>query len=204
MGACHACRNADVNLTGGRLSATNLDVRTLTLTDNSVLTHPGATSTSETHLEITTDTLTIDSTSVIDVSARGYLAGRTLGNTTIGASTGLSGGSYGGLGRTVSTGQSNDVYGDFLDPNELGSGGSGNGAGSGGGLVRITAENIVLDGAIRADGETSFAAAGNAGGGGSGGGILISTNVIRSRVTREFLRKTNRKKLGDSRIHWRN
>ncbi len=60
-------------------------------------------------------TLLVDSTSKIDVSGKGYLAGRTTGNTTVGGATGDAGGSYGGLGAS-SGGVSNRVYGDYADP----------------------------------------------------------------------------------------
>ena len=45
--------------------------------------------------------LSVDATSRIDVSGKGYLPGRTTGNTTVGGATGNSGGSYGGLGGTT-------------------------------------------------------------------------------------------------------
>ena len=49
--------------------------------------------------------------------------GRTLGNTSVGGSTRRNGGSYGGLGAIGNLGGSaNATYGDFLNPNELGSG----------------------------------------------------------------------------------
>ena len=64
------------------------------------------------------NTLSIDETSVIDVSGKGFLAGRTVGNTTVGASTLRAGGSYGGLGGPGNgAGLPGDVYGDFRDPN---------------------------------------------------------------------------------------
>ncbi len=44
-------------------------------------------------------TILVDATSKINVSGKGYLPGRTTGNTTEGGATGSSGGSYGGLAR---------------------------------------------------------------------------------------------------------
>ena len=119
-------------------------------------------------------TLTLDATSRIDVSSKGYLASRTLGNTTTGASSSRVGGSYGGLGGLGNSGGSaNAVYGDLRAPNELGSGG--NGGGKGGGLTRITATEVVLDGAIRADGGNG----GTTTGAGSGGGIRMDVGTLR-------------------------
>ncbi|MEJ5199410.1 MAG: hypothetical protein WHX53_10845, partial [Anaerolineae bacterium] len=86
------------------------------------LTHSPATADAEYRLELAiTDTLWITTGAKIDVSARGYLAGRTLGNTTTGGATGMAGGSYGGLGHN-NGGQSNATYGDYRNPNEHGSG----------------------------------------------------------------------------------
>jgi hypothetical protein len=158
---------------------------TMILRNGAVLTHPRATASTVPYLEVTTSTLTVDATSRIDVSGRGYLGGRagdnasevgrTLGNSTTGGSTGASGGSYGGPGGDSPDARaSNAVYGDFRDPNEPGSGGAGTcGRGTGGGLVRIDADMVVLDGEIRADGDT-----GNTCGGGSGGGIGLTVDTL--------------------------
>ena len=163
--------------------------QSLTLRNNAVLTHSEATTTTTSKLDLViASTLTIDSTSKIDVSGKGYLGGgegdnsstkgMTKGNTTEGGSDFYTGGSYGGLG---GIGRSNYlpnvVYGDFTNPNELGSGGGGSTSsgwhgGNGGGLVRITAGSIQLDGEIRADGGNSNY------GGGSGGGIYINMGSL--------------------------
>jgi RHS repeat-associated protein len=99
----------------------------------------------------------------------GFLAG----------STGRSGGSYGGLGGS-SSGSPNAVYGDISNPNESGSGGAtdapGRLGGSGGGLIRIVAQTLQLDGVIRADGATSTSDC--CAGGGSGGGIRIDVGTL--------------------------
>ena len=69
------------------------------------------------------------------------------------------------------------VYGDFRDPADPGSGGGtdGNGTfgGTGGGLVRITAQTVQLDGPLVADGAP--------GGGGccAGGGIKLIVTTLR-------------------------
>jgi hypothetical protein len=174
-------------LDGSRVSALQVEVSSLALTNGAVLTHPVADLSSEPRLEIVTDTLTISTNSRIDVTARGYLGarsgsnsgndGRTLGNTTIGASRERNGGSYGGLGATGSSvAFPNAAYGSFRDPNELGSGGGSDsgGGGNGGGLVRITAQSVLVDGQILANGGGgSFW-----GGGGSGGGIRLHTSTL--------------------------
>jgi YD repeat-containing protein len=165
---------------------------TLAIINGGTVTHAEATSTtsSSTTLNIT-NTLTIDSTSSIDVSDKGYLggrrgdnysssSGRTVGNTTTGGSMYGSGGSYGGRGGQYSNYDVNEVYGSLYDPNELGSGGGGNDSlrkgGNGGGLVRITAAAIVLNGSIKANGGDGSDNSTN--GGGSGGGVYIGTGAL--------------------------
>jgi hypothetical protein len=177
----------DLELYGGALITTKIVADTIVLENNSTISHPSSTKLQENRLEIIADQVSIDETSKIDVTSRGYLGGWsgdndsyfgvTLGNTTSGGSDIYSGGSYGGLGFAPDGSQANAVYGDHLNPDELGSGGGGDTAGehpggSGGGLVGIYANNITLDGNIHANGGSS------AGGGGSGGGVFIDANVL--------------------------
>jgi len=118
-----------------------------------------------------TNNLLLDAASSINVSGDGYLPGYTVGNTTVGAAVNGAGGSYGGLGGVFGVSAANAVYGDYHDPNELGSGsGANDGGGSGGGLVRITAGTAQVDGTILANGYTNTD-------GGSGGGVLM--NVVK-------------------------
>ncbi|MCP4381711.1 MAG: hypothetical protein GY798_09915, partial [Hyphomicrobiales bacterium] len=178
----------DYNLDNATFIVDSITSDTLTLSNNSLLTHPGATTTDEYSLAINTTTLTIDTSSSIDVTGKGYLGGnsggnsgnyaRTIGNTTTGGSFQSSAGSYGGLGGKYSTQPVNAVYGNLYNPNELGSGGggdNGNSGGNGGGLVRIVTNDIVLNGRISANGGDG---ANSYNGGGSGGGIFISTGTL--------------------------
>ncbi|MCY2965470.1 MAG: cadherin domain-containing protein [Planctomycetota bacterium] len=138
---------------GGSITA---NVATTTTTDPLSLTISG--------------TLRVDSQSTIDVSGDGYLSGRTYGNSIAGASTGFSGGSYGGFGG-ASLGTPNPTYGDFENPQDFGSGGGSLGGFPGGGVALIQAENIILDGRIWANGV-------NHGSAGSGGSVRISTRIL--------------------------
>ncbi|MCH2209083.1 MAG: fibronectin type III domain-containing protein, partial [Lentisphaerales bacterium] len=79
-----------------------------------------------------------------------------------------SAGSYGGYG-AVNTKHPGEVYGSFLNPSEVGSGGSS----PAGGLVRLTAVKLILDGSIRADGFDY-----NSYYGASGGGIYIDVDEL--------------------------
>jgi hypothetical protein len=160
---------------------------TVDLKEFGVLTHPETTTTYEGRLDLEVGTLLIDSDSAIDVTGRGYLGGNKtgIGETahTVGFAAGAqrgNGGSYGGLGGHYSgsgSNQPNPIYGDPTDPQDLGSGGgawSGNG-GDGGGRVFITATDIEVNGAIRADGGLS---SGSASGDGSGGTVNIVADTL--------------------------
>ena len=178
----------EVIVDGAVVSARTLQLTSLTLINGAVLTHVGSATDAGTRLEIQVGRLTIDANSRIDVTARGYeggfnganaesQSGRTLGDTTEGGSLRRNGGSYGGLGGFGSAELfANDLYGSFRDPDELGSGGGSDtgAAGNGGGLVRIDADVVELDGAIVADGGdgSTWAA------GGSGGGVKIVTGTL--------------------------
>lgn len=145
----------------------------LTLTNGAVLTHPAFTTNATYHLELNVaGVMLISTNSSINVTGHGYPAGWTHPETTNGASTGYSGGSYGGLGGAYS-GPPNAIYGDYRDPNELGSGsGTSVGGGPGGGLVRIVAGELVLEGTILASASNMRYGAG------SGGGVLVGLVIM--------------------------
>jgi hypothetical protein len=157
---------------------------TLLLRGNSLLTHPTA---SEAGLRIEAARVVVEAGSTIDASGRGYLGGDRsgLGQTahTLGLAAGAqagSGGSHGGLGGRygASSGPTTPVYGDPARPDRLGGGGGawGGDGGNGGGYVRILAsEEVVVDGAIRADGGLS---SGTASGEGAGGSVWIGTSRL--------------------------
>ncbi|MCP4970509.1 MAG: hypothetical protein GY932_07950, partial [Arcobacter sp.] len=180
---------SDYNLYNSTLVVDSITSDTLTLTNNSLLTHPATTTADEHKLVINTNTLTIDIGSSIDVTGKGYLGansggnlgnyGRTIGNTTTGGSFGYSAGGYGGLGGKYGGHSVNAVYGSLYNPDDLGSGGggdNGNSGGNGGGLVKILANDIVLNGHISANGGDGFN--GQYNGGGSGGGVYVDTGTL--------------------------
>jgi hypothetical protein len=184
----------DLVLDGQRVRMEGTAVfNTLTLRNGAVISHLAASAKQESGLDIqVAGAVEIDATSSIDVTARGYLGGRqpgnasnngrTLVNTAEGGSSLYAGGSYGGQGglSTHTNSTSNQTYGDLTNPNELGSGGSGNNStyfgywgGNGGGLVRLSAGALILDGSIVADGgESVYLAAG------SGGGVRIDVGEL--------------------------
>jgi len=117
--------------------------------------------------------LTVDASSRIDVTGKGYLPGYTTGNTQQGGATADAGGSHGGLG---TPGGTNAVYDDYADPDDWGAGGAvGGGSNPGGGLVRIAAATMTLDGVVTADGDGAID---SGRGGGAGGGIRIDAGTL--------------------------
>lgn len=155
--------------------------------ENGRITHSSATTSKTYSMNLNVEgKLIVSCSAKISADGKGYLGagkggndtyrGRTLGNTIVGGSNSGSGGSYGGYGGKYYTNEPvNEIYGSIYEPSDLGSGGGGWGGyagGNGGGIIRITAKEIVLDGVISANGED-----GN--GGGSGGSILIKVLTLK-------------------------
>ncbi len=157
------------------INATALSAESLSLVKASTISSFSSTDTDVYSLEMdVAGSIVVDATSKIDVSGQGYLPGHTTRNTTVNAATGSWGGSYGGLGGGSGVGATNAVYGDFLNPEHWGSGGGGLSGGRGGGLVRITADGLVMDGKLLANGSNVT----SSGGGGSGGGVDVAVNRL--------------------------
>ncbi len=152
-------------------------VSNLSLCAGAAMTHEGSGEDRALRLVVKGDLL-IDAHSKIDVTGQGYVPGDTPWHLPVYASQG--GGSYGGRGE----GQANPTYGAAQNPNELGSGGAyypGPNAdilsnGAGGGLIRIVANRVLLEGGLRADGRCSVGIPG--GKAGSGGGIALSCGTL--------------------------
>ncbi len=159
----------------------------LSLTSTSLVTClPGATAQMYRSDLVVSNDLVVDGSSWIDVSGKGYLPGRTTSNSVMGVPTCWSGGSYGGLGgagyhtdpehsTVFCAGQPGSVYGDYGDPNDWG-GGSADG-GSGGGLIRLRAGQLQLDGQLLADGQSPVQTQTGLAGG-AGGGIRLDVDVL--------------------------
>ena len=126
----------------------------------------------------TTGAMYVSCLGSFDVTGKGYQDasggfGRTWPNTFTGGSTGNAGGTHGGLGGTFNGGIPGAVYGSIMNPNEPGSVGVAFGACNpcsnvGGGIVRLKASSLILDGKISANGKL----------GGAGGSVrLEAANV---------------------------
>ena len=161
------------NTVAATASGAPIEANSVTVIDGAVLTHQAATTNQVYSLDMTiTNDLVLDATSKIDVSALGYQPGYTVGNTTNGGATKTAGGSYGGVGAICCDSTNNAVYGDYRNPNDLGSGSGDYSTGAaGGGLVRITAGSAQINGEILANGGVNYD-------GGSGGGIYLNVGAL--------------------------
>ncbi|MCF7668638.1 MAG: hypothetical protein K9N48_02560, partial [Verrucomicrobia bacterium] len=135
----------------------------LTITNGGVVTH----SVSNKLVLDVAGKIYVSEDSRIDVSGRGYGP--------IEGTSGRSGGSYGGRGGNRD-GVSCEVYGSYLEPFDLGSGGAGSSGSRGGGIIKITATEVELMGEIRSNGRNGRS--GEHQGGGSGGTVWIETGVM--------------------------
>lgn len=120
----------------------------------------------------------MESGSLIDASAKGYLTHTGPGKGTGSGSNHGAGGGYGGRGGDSDSGIGGATYGATNAPIDPGSGGGGtwdNLAGHGGGAVHLEASGQVrVNGAITANGGNG----GTYNGGGAGGSIFISCNTF--------------------------
>ena len=161
---------APTTIDGGTLIADRLVASELTLTNGAALTCQTSTTNEMHRLEVdVAGTITISPTSRIHSHDNGYRAGYTTGNTRNGAAAFGSGASHGGLGAGPAP---NALYGDYADPEDWGSGGEFNTLAHGGGLVRVRASSVVLNGELGAGGNFGF------NGGGSGGSVLVEAERL--------------------------
>lgn len=149
------------------------------LRNSAVLTHPAGTAQSTPYIDIEVASLSVDATSAIDVSGKGYpakLSWASLGapgTNALGACSSC-GGSHGGRGGRTSYGANAGAAYDLVHAPAF-PGGGGWGA-AGGGLVRVRVTDpqggIALDGNLLANGAFSNS------GGGAGGGVWLHTPVL--------------------------
>ncbi|MBN1381265.1 MAG: carboxypeptidase regulatory-like domain-containing protein [Deltaproteobacteria bacterium] len=139
-----------------------------------VMTHRSTTAAELFDLVISADTLLCDADSSIDVTGKGYLVGRTEGNTTAGGASGVAGGSYGGRGFGP---EANQTYGEDFYPHQPGSGGGTywQAGGAGGGILHLFVDQITVEGTVKANGGNGFYNGDTAG---SGGSITISGKTL--------------------------
>ncbi len=127
--------------------------------------------------------MTINSGASVNVGGRGYSASNGPGAGADG-NEGAGGAAYAGLGGNGNArAGSNIFYGNYLLPDNLGSGGgqpNAGGAGAGGGAIKLfVTGTLTVDGAINANGGYGSASDGyHVGGGGSGGSIWLNVGTL--------------------------
>jgi hypothetical protein len=153
----------------GVVEVKRIDSASLTVKAGATLTHlVPAVGSAESLVINLSGVLTVEAGGAIDASGRGYAQNKSYPGATVpGDSTGGSHLGYGGL----STGPFGSTYGSVYRPQEAG-GGGGNG-GTGGGIVRIVAGSVVVDGAIRANGDV-----GGANRTGAGGSVWVTASSV--------------------------
>jgi len=138
---------------------------------------------------LNTGSLTIQSNGLLTADGLGYAASKGPGKGGPGSWAGPQpgGAGYGGLGGNGSGPVGGSTYGSLYTPADLGSGGGStfDGAsvvangGAGGGAIKLVVTNeLIVDGAISANGLNGGASTFGGGGGGSGGSIWISAGTL--------------------------
>ncbi|MCA1733476.1 MAG: hypothetical protein LC732_07730, partial [Acidobacteria bacterium] len=140
----------------------------LVVLDGAKVTHPGSSGGESSRLHLGAAKVYVACEGAIDVSGRGYAGSQTYPGAAVPGPN--SGGSHLGVGGVMDL-PAGTAYGSVYRPQEAGAGGEHASAGmAGGGVVRITADAVIVDGAIRANG----ADGGTGRRGGAGGSIWIT------------------------------
>lgn len=152
--------NKTIAVTGGRLTISGAHTFTALYVHGGNVTHPAA----DASFHLTAGTIYVGCGGAIDASARGYASNGTYP----GAATpfAYTGGSHIGRGRGFGAGS---TFGSIYRPAEPG--GSAYASGAGGGVLRIQATDLTIDGAIRANGEDVHRS-------GAGGSVWITTGRV--------------------------
>ncbi len=171
------------------------DLLNLLVKEHAVLTHSGTTPTVEHKLDIVvTGTVSVGMDAAIDVSEKGYLGGYQgegadkndsrygRGHQNSEGSYLYSGASHGGFGASYNDCRVNAAYGSVYLPTAPGAGGGGvndidGKGGNGGGVIRLGAQAVILDGVLIANGGSIPENA--EGGAGAGGSILLDTGDLK-------------------------
>ncbi len=138
----------------------------ITLTNGAKITHPATGYLQTNRVFLEARSIHIAPGSSIDVSGAGWTGTNAING---------AGGSHGGLGATVGTSYPPPTYDDYLAPVLPGYGGAvSNSSYRGGGVIRLKAEDLLLDGLLKADGAQGYGT-----GAGAGGSIWVETDVLR-------------------------
>ncbi|MFV8784465.1 hypothetical protein ACNKU7_18770, partial [Microbulbifer sp. SA54] len=143
----------------------SLAVNTISIQDNGVISSRTASESFQKGITLSANSIHIENGSSIDVTGKGWLPSEHVSF--------RSGGSYGGLGGTLSNESTNEIYGSDIAPIDFGTGGRYTSDSSpglrGGGAFKLTALKLELFGSLVADGNGDV----SSNGGGSGGSIWL-------------------------------
>ncbi|MDD5146475.1 MAG: fibronectin type III domain-containing protein [Candidatus Pacebacteria bacterium] len=181
-------------------TVTSATLSNLTIQNGGALTHTVNNSTQIYSLNLViNNNLDIQSGGSISVSGKGYGGGvlgsngngygAGLGWYSSGTSKGAGGGGYGGAGANGNATTGGPVYGNSIQPTDLGSGGGsaryndsyyGYGGGGGGFVKIVNSGTTTINGSLISNGSNGTRSSSNFmdGGGGSGGSIYLITNVL--------------------------
>jgi hypothetical protein len=164
--------NGTIIATGGTLTITGPHhFARLAVLNGATVVHPATSGTTVSPLDVTATSIYVACNSAIDASGRGYTFNTTYPGATLPANG--TGGSHIGTGGlwdppTAST------FGSIYQPQEAGAGGENTTGLTGGGVIRIQATNIALDGSIKADAVSGDGTSR----GGAGGSVWITTATM--------------------------
>ena len=129
------------------------------------------------------NSLTVEANGLITADGQGYAASKGPGVGAVGNWAGPQpgGSGHGGKGGDGNGPAGGSAYGSLYTPTDLGSGGRTNGSalgGPGGGAVRLVVDNLVVNGAISANGAAGAANQFETGGGGAGGSLWVRAGAL--------------------------
>jgi hypothetical protein len=154
-------------ISSGTVRTNRLEASSLRIASGATLTHPPTTDPADPEsLVLRVGELVVEEGGVIEASLLGLVPGAGFPDHALPSSN--NGGSHLGQGG-VSSGPAGETFGSVYRPQEPGGGGGS--TGRGGGIVRIVADRIQVDGVIRADGGTDSR-------GGAGGSVWITTSAL--------------------------
>ena len=177
-----ATNDAQLHVFSGRTNAPGTHGAYVTVTGNVTLTknswiYPYSHTTNGASVLFRMNDLFISTNSGFNANGLGYYVEKGPGKGLNNSSSGNSGGGYGGIGGASSSRAGGSVYGSSNAPVHPGSGGGryDNNGGHGGGLIRIEAQDVTMNGNLLARAAT---ASGQYNGGGSGGGIFVMSGTF--------------------------
>lgn len=122
--------------------------------------------------------LTVDTGAKIDAKGQGYQKGSGEGKGVANSNLYGGGGAHGGNGGRGEVGAAGTKYDSTLFPSKLGSGGVTSRGAAGGGIIKVTAGNIIVNGSLDASASAPSGDGATNGSGGAGGTIFLKCSSV--------------------------